>query len=254
MRLSAVFALALLITPLAAGAAGFAKESIFLSKNPTIEGEVVFIHSVVTNPADTAFAGDVVFKHGDTQVGKVAVTLAAGGAEAVSVSWQPVAGSHTIKAELTAKDGTVVASEDATFSVQAKPANTEAATTTRDVESSAKIKETIANISPQAAEITTPVFATIDSLRQKSVEALTKGEAWAKQKTENPQGEVAGDTSEAGGGAVHTVMSLVATLLLYVFSLLKFVVSNAGVFYPVLAVAFLYTLWRVFKRMRRPSY
>ncbi|MDZ4225965.1 MAG: hypothetical protein U1C66_00555, partial [Patescibacteria group bacterium] len=72
-------------------------------------------------------------------------------------------------------------------------------------------------------------------------------------------GEVAGENTEDGegsssGGIVETVTKLVATLLLYLFSILKFLVSNAGIFYPVLTIAFFYLLWRLFKRMRRPKY
>jgi hypothetical protein len=42
-----------------------------------------------------------------------------------------------------------------------------------------------------------------------------------------------------------------ATASLYILSILLYVVSNAGIFYPVLAVLFLYFLWRLFKRFRR---
>ena len=243
----------LLITPLAAGAAGFAKESLFLSKSPVTEGETVFIHAIVTNDSSAAFAGEVVFKDGDVRIGAVAVTLPPGGAEATSVSWQPAKGSHSVTAELTAGDGTVVESASATFVIEERPeADTEEeAAASTSVESSKGIQETIAGISPQAASAAAPVFGTIDSLREKGVRALETGEAWAKTKA--GQGEVAGESSETSGIA-GTVMGLVATLLLYLFSALKWLLNNAGIFYPVLAIAFFYFLWRLYKRMRRPRY
>ena len=174
-----------------------------------------------------------------------------GGAQAVSVSWQPTGGSHKVTAELTAGDGTVAESEHATFAVQEKPEiNTNSTTATSTVESSTQIQEQIASISPKAAGITAPVFGAIDTLREKGVEALQKGEGWAKTKS---SGEVAGDSTQASGIA-GTVMGLVATLLVYVFGALKFLLSHAGIFYPVFAIAFFYFLWRLFKRMRRPSY
>jgi len=189
-------------------------------------------------------------------VGGAAVSIAPGGAEAASVSWKPTSGSHSVTAELTAKDGTIAASEEATFNVQEKPkpedTTTPASTT---VESSTKIKEVVASISPGVADAATPVFATIDSLRQKGVEALEKSSTWTKNKI--GEGEVKGADTEQkteGGGIVGTATTIGATLLLYVLSILTFLLSNAGVFYPVLAVLFLFALWRIFKRIRRPSY
>lgn len=245
-RLYVLFVL-LLITPLYAGATGFAKESLFLSKSPVTEGEAVFIHSVVANDNSAAFSGEVVFRDGETKIGGVAVTLAPGEAQAVSVSWQPATdGSHRIVAELTNTDGLITESESATFIIQKK----EVATETSGVESSEQLQEVIAGISPQVASASAPVFSTIDNLRQKGVDALTEGESWAKAKK---RGEVAGESDEKEG-IVATATGLVATLLLYVFSALKFLLSNAALFYPVLALAFLYFLWRVFKKMRRPRY
>ena len=49
-------------------------------------------------------------------------------------------------------------------------------------------------------------------------------------------------------------MNFVATILAYVFAALKWLLSSAAIFYPVLVVVFFYILWRLYKRMRRPSY
>lgn len=174
--------------------------------------------------------------------------------EVVEIEWQPLeAGTYRILIERT---DTPNATEVATFVVKALPplpAPEVQGTSTTNVESSAKIQETIANILPQIA-VAAPVFGAIDSLRQKGVDVLLAGEVWAESKTAKPQGEVAGEeTGEDGGGSgiANTVMQMVATLLLYLFGALKFVLSNAGIFYPVLAVAFFYLLWRLFKKMRR---
>lgn len=251
MRIASILLGLLLITPFSAGAAGFAKDSLFLSKSPVTEGETVFIHAVVANETGSSFTGNVVFKDGETRVGAVAVTLSPGGAQAVSVSWQPTGGSHKVTAELTAGDGTVAESENTTFVVQEKPTEERVdSAATSSIESSTKIQEKIASISPEAAGAVAPVFGAIDTLRQKGVEALSKGEAWAKGKS---AGDVAGENTETSGIAT-TVMGLVATLLTYVLGALKFLLSHAGIFYPVFAIVFFYLLWRVFKRMRRPSY
>ncbi len=237
-----------LLLPSFALAAGFAKESLFLSKSPATEGDTVFIHAVVANDLNAAFTGDVIFEDDETKIGTVAVSIPAGGAETVSLSWSPKAGSHSIVAELTAKDGTVVEKLSATFSIRAKPKSEDKTTApaSTTVQSSDDVKEAIAGISPGLAEASEPVLATIDNLRQKGADALDKGIAWAKK----PEGEVAGASTGLGG----TVLSVVKTVLTYLMEVLRFVLGNAGIFYPAFAIAFLYFLWRLFKRYRRPSY
>jgi len=237
-----------LLTPSLAFAAGFAKESLFLSKSPVTEGDTVFIHAIVANDSATSFAGEVIFEDGDTKIGTIAVSIAAGGAETASLSWSPAVGTHPVVAELTAKDGTVVEKLSATFTIQAKPKSAEetAPASSTDVQSSDTVKEAIAGISPGLADTLQPAFATIDSLRQKGADALDKGIAWAK----TPEGEIAGSSTGIGG----TVLGVVKTFSTYVMELLRFILNNAGIFYPALAIAFLYVLWRTFKRFRRPSH
>ena len=240
------FALGILFTfllPSFAFAAGFAKESLFLSKSPVIDGETVFIHAVFANESTAAFTGEVVFEDGEEKVGAVAVSIAPGGAQAVSLSWKPAAGSHLVVAELTAADKTVVEKLSATLVIQAKP-KPDTASPSGSVQSSEGVREVIAGISPGAASAAEPVFATIDNLRQKGADLLDKGIVWAKES------EVKGESAEGGIGG--TVLSVVKTFLGYVMEFLRFILNNAGIFYPVVAIAFLYALWRLYKRMRRP--
>jgi hypothetical protein len=244
MRFFKAFLLLTLLAPGLALAAGFAKGSLFLSKSPVTEGETVFIHAVVANDSTTAFTGDVIFEEDEKKIGTVAVVIAAGGAETASLSWAPTSGSHPIVAELTAKDGTVVEKLSATFSIAAKPEPKESTVTSSIVQPSDNVQEAIAGISPGLASASEPVFEALDGLRQKGAEALDKGIEWAKNSEESA------DQSGIGG----TVLGVVKTGLTYLMELLRFVIGNAGVFYPAFALAFLYVLWRTYKHFRRPSY
>ena len=249
-----VFAVA--VYPEAARGAGFAKESLFLSKTPVTEGETVLIHAVVANESNVKFTGEVVFTDSEIKIGSVAVSIAPGGANAVSVSWKPSAGSHQVSAALTGSDGEVVENESAAFVIneKPKPASGVPASST-PVESSADIQKKINELSPTAANISAPVFSTLDSVRARTAEALDQGIDWAKQKTAGKKpGQVLGTTTQSGGGVMDTLWLILATILLYIFSVLRFVVGNAGLFYPVFALLFFYILWKLFKRFRRPSY
>jgi hypothetical protein len=258
--------LGVLLLPNIAFGAGFAKQSLFLSKTPVVEGESVLIHTVVQNDGTTAFNGSlVVFAEPNggekEKVGTVAVAIAPEGANTVSVSWKPASGEYTVVAELTGQSGTVVETQSARFTINKKPA---AAQTNElldqadaPVQSSADVQAMIAKFSPSVAGITEPAFLAIDSLRAKTGGVLDQGITWSKSKVgaKNP-GEVLGESAKdtSPQGILGTALYLAAIATLYAFSILKWIVANAGIFYPVLAIAFLYTLWRIFARMRRPRY
>ena len=250
--------LVIFLLPSLASAAGFAKQSLFLSKTPVTEGDTVLIHAVVSNEAASSFTGDVVFKEADQKIGSVVVTIAPGGANAVSVSWKPLAGSHDVTAQLTANDGSVVEQESATFAVNPKPVPASAtAPTDTTVESSQNIQNTIGQYSPAVASTTAPVFSGIDSFRSKAADALDSGINWAKSTTGGKNaGQVLGASTSntSSSGIVDTLLNILALIVLYLFTVLRFLVGSAGIFYPILAIVFFYLLWRTYKRFRRPSY
>ncbi|HWB33726.1 MAG TPA: Ig-like domain-containing protein [Candidatus Paceibacterota bacterium] len=247
----------LTLLPATASAAGFAKESLFLSKTPVTEGDTVLIHTVVSNDTGVSFAGEVVFTDGSTKIGGVSVTIAAGGANAVSVSWKPSAGTHTVIAELTGADNAVVEKESAVFVINPKPQPASTGTTQdASVESSQAIQNDIAQYSPTAANITQPVFSTIDAARSKAADLLDQGTAWASEQSGGKSpGQVLGEsTTTVSTNPVGTVWKLLASVIYYILTFLRYVVGHAGIFYPVFVIIFFYILWKTYKRFRRPSY
>src|SRR3989344_6835401 len=261
MRFWAVFILVLATSlPAAALAAGFAKGSIFLSKPSVIEGETVLIHAVVANDAASAFSGELVLAD-DKKIGAVPLTLSAGEAQAVSVSWKPQSGAHTVIAELKNKDGETVEKESATFYIKPKPAASAAnaasagqASQSAAVGSSQPIQNKIASFSPGTAEAAAPVFQVMDSVREKAADFLDNQIAKAKAEIEKRPGLVEGVQTENLPSTFDWLWTIVYTILLYVWTILRFIVGYAGIFYPVLAVAFFYLLWKIISRFRRPRY
>jgi hypothetical protein len=262
MKYALLTGLLLVSLPSFASAATFAKQSLFLSKTPVTEGETVLIHAVVANESNVKFDGQVVFSIKDPtggwtdnqKIASVAVSIAPGGANAVSVSWKPAAGSPIVLAELTAPDGTIVESESSVFTIDKKqqPGST---SSTNSIDSSKDIQDKIAGFVPAAAPVSQPIFATLDSARAAAAGGLDNAIAWTKQltKAKNP-GEILGTTTSNTVKAGNTIWTVLATILLYIFSVLRFAVGNAGIFYPAFALLFFYILWRIYKRMRRPAY
>lgn len=237
--------------------AGFAKQSIFLSKSSVTEGETVLIHAVVSNDAIDAFAGELVLADKE-KIGTVPVSLSAGEAQAVSVSWKPLKGSHTVTAELKAKDGKTVEKESATFYIKPKPVASAAnaalanqANQNAAVGSSQSIQEGIADFSPKAAETAEPAFRMIDSARERAADFLDRQIAKAKSEVEKRPGLVEGIQTENLPNSFDWLWTIIYTVWLYICTILRFIVGYAGVFYPVFAIAFLYLLWKIFRSFRR---
>ncbi len=250
-RLAIAFLFFLL--PSAVFAAGFAKQSLFLSRSPVTEGETVLIHAVVANDATAKFSGSLNLTEAGTNIGSVPVSLAVGESTVVSVSWKPASGSHTVLAEL--KAGTdVIESQSATFTIAAKPvpATPQAAA---PVESSANIQQGIASFSPAAASTTAPLFTLVDGGRA-ALSGVIDTQIANTKKNLNTGGATLGAETfkNAGSNPGGTLWTVLQTLYLYLLTLLNFIISNAGVFYPVAALLILYALWRLIRRARRPAW
>lgn len=258
----ALVVLSFLLLPSFAMAAGFANSSLFLSKSPVTEGDTVRIYAIVANSGTSAFGGSVVLTDGGATIAKVAVAIDAGGTQTASASWSPTSGLHTIKAELTASDGSVVETQSAPFTIAA-PVHTVsgASQNAAVVDSSADIQKTIAGVSPQVAGAAEPLFTVIDGARSSAADVLDSQIASTKAslaKTQKPGLVLGSSTSALADPTISNPWGMLwfvlYTAYLYLLTLLRWLVGNAGIFYPVLAILFLYILWRIFRRIRRPSY
>lgn len=221
-----------------------------------MEGDTVLIHAVIQNDASAKFPGDVVFRDNDAQVGSVPVTLAANEVRAVSISWTPGPGSHKITAALLDAGGTAVQSESETFDVAAKPKPKSPATNTSSnaaaaVESSADIQQKIDGLSPAAGGALAPVFKLVDGSRTAIANVLDDQLAQTKPKLGPIPGVVAGTSTIKAPDQASWFSSIFNTVYFYILTVLRFVVGSAGVFYPLVAVVFLFILWKMFKRFRR---
>lgn len=251
--LSAVAAaFSLIFLPAVAFAAGFPSGSLFLSQESVTEGDTVLIHAVIQNDASGKFAGDLTFTDSfngtTTAIGSVPVSLAAGESTVASISWKPSAGSHDVSANLLDSDKLLVQSQHQTFAIASNQPPPPPGT----VEPSTSIQQGIGSISPTAEHFTQPVFGALDSARTSAAKALDSQLATTKAKLDTG-GKVLGAQTQSQG-AMGSVWNILNTLYFYILTLLRFIIGSAAVFYPVIAIAFLWSLWRGYRMVRRPRY
>jgi len=254
MKKVAIFAL--LFLPSIAFGAGFAHDPIFLSRTPVTEGQSVHVYAVLNNADAAPFDGTVVFYDGTSKLGSVSVNLAAGASQTVSIAWTPAAGSHTIKADLVGANSSIAEEINSTFSVTAKTSPASAHNAAATIDSSAGIQQGIAGFSPEVASTTEPVFTVIDGARNSAADALDSQIAATKAKISNTPkpGIVAGAATEDAQVQNPTTgfWYWLYTIYLWALEALRWLVGSAGVFYPFIAIVFLYVLWRLYRRFRRP--
>lgn len=256
-------------TLVSAAAIGFSGEPVWISNTPIVEGETVLIHAALTNGSNKTLTGNLVFRDGGIGIGSLPLSLKAEEARVMSVSWSPKAGAHEIAVELanpsdsTAKRTEVlkvtVASKDAAKSEAAVVAGLPNLSTDASFTDSQSIQGLIAGVSTQIAEVTAPVFNTVDTWRKSGSNFLSAHSSDAKIKVAEITAKKAAlaekDTPEAKSESrTLTLWQILRTLLLYIYQAFNLLISKAGIFYPVFALAFFFFLWKMWQRMRRPSY
>jgi hypothetical protein len=248
---------ALAIYPEVATAAGFAKQSLFLSRSDVIEGESVLIHTVVSNDARDPFKGTLALRDADQKIGSVPVSLKSGEAIAVSVSWVPQAGKRTVHAELMTDGGIAVESMSETFSIAERPkpppagAASSSDQSAASVQSSVNIQEKIGDLSPAVQQASAPVFNVLDAGREKAAHALDGQLNIAKAKL----GDVQGAYDDRKEGELPSTVSgfwvALWTLYFYFLTVMRFLIGSAAIFYPLFAILLLLFMWKMFRRFGR---
>jgi hypothetical protein len=243
---------AIFAVPFCAAAAGFPSGTLFLSQESVTEGQTVLVHVLVFNDAKDKFAGTLsftdTFSGTTTDIGTVPVSLGAGESTVASVSWKPKAGTHTISTNLLDSDKLLVQTQQQDFPV----ASNKAPPPPGAIEPSTSIQEGIGSISPSVEHYTQPVFSALDSARSSAAKTIDKQLSTTKAKLDTG-GKVLGAQTQQQG-LMGTIWNILNTIYFYILTLLRFIIGSAAVFYPVVAVLFLWMLWRGYRLARRPRY
>jgi len=124
------------------------------------------------------------------------------------------------------------------------------------IESSAAIQQNINNILPPVETTVKPAFTLIDGARGAAADVLDSQLAATKKNLGPNPGQVLGAeatknaTTNPGGAFWY----LLQTLYFYLLTVLRFIIGSAALFYPIFAILFLYFIWKMFRRFRRPAY
>lgn len=230
----------------------------------------MLIHAALTNGSVETLTGTLVFRDEGVTIGSVPISLGRGEARVVSISWSPKAGSHEIAVELTNPSQeeakrtetlkvTIAPKKDEKKSAAAAAAGLSSLSPDASFTDSSGIQGAILGVSTDAGEVVAPVFNAVDEWRRTGSEFLSQksSEAKAELATITAKKEVLAeeDTSEAKSeGRKLTLWQVLRTLLLYIYQAFNLAVSKAGIFYPVVALAFLFFLYKGYQKVRRPSY
>jgi hypothetical protein len=158
------------------------------------------------------------------------------------------------------KDGSTPVTFTLYVTPKPKPAPVVATTSAAAaIESSAGIQQNINNISPVVESYVKPAFTLIDGARNAAANTLDTQLAGLKKTlgtNAGSPGEVLGaeatkNATSNPGGAFWYILQ---TLYFYLLTVLRFVIGSVAFFYPFVAIVFLYFIWRMFRRFRRPAY
>ena len=270
----------------------FATQTIFLSTGSPIAGSSILVHSSVVNTSSSEFNGQVMFKDGATQIGRVSISVAAGDAQVATISWKPTAGSHTLTASLIDSAGDVMISlggdtqAAAVFAVAAQPPPptspyVDAASQTSSaslsgilssvgssdgsLQPSAPIVQTIDNTIPSLSTTTQGIFSTIDAGRSSAAQLINNQLTIAKQKmqaaTSTSKSAIGTRTTYATTSSSSTTQAVfdwfagvLWTMYFYVLSALRWAVTSLVIFYPLAVFLFVWLLHSLYKRLTAPRY
>lgn len=153
------------------------------------------------------------------------------------------------------KDGSTPVTFTLYVSPKPKPAPIAASSSAAAaVESSAKIQEGIAGLSPAAASATAPFFTMVDGGRA-ALSDVIDTQINSTKNNLNTGTTLGTETfKDVGNNPGGTFWTVIQTLYLYLLTVLNFIIGSAGVFYPVAAILILYSLWRLIRRARSPYY
>lgn len=243
---------------------GFPSQPIWVSSSSAVEGETVAVSAIVAN--DTAFSllGTLVFIANDARIGALEFELPSGKSQIHTIEWQPKKGEYQVAARIEDTHATLSQKETPSLGVVVKeppamPSEIERAIT-QVVQTGSAIASSSAPIIIQVAQT---LFDQTESLRNSGIKRL---ENYLAPQASSPYlggdlsigiGEIAGtstrNTSNTTGFDTppQKDREILSNIAQTAASGALFALQNAALFYPILAIATLGTIYFLARRIRR---
>lgn len=249
--------------------AGFAPQSIWISRTHVIAGESVNIFTVLYNSSENTVAGEIIFTLDNSSIGTKEFTLNPGEAQTVFLPWVAKAGNHSISARienaLVANTNTKTsvlnqATGNITVSVEAPPPPSPSAQVLNSAVTA--ITSGVASSAPAVMSALTSLYEKTEALREDAKSALEK------QIAESSAGATAAGAGQEGGSAgvpagTSTLSSETQNSAPFLSTAGKYaalaglaIVNSKTLFYIALALVLLLLvqMLRVFLRERNREY
>ncbi len=238
--------------------AGFPDKPLWLSNIRPASGEGISLSTVLYNGTTAKAEGTLTFLIDDTKLTSQNVSLAAQSSSVVSAKWVAVAGTHSFSARFATASGTATAVQQQTSAIQitvAEPPPPSALE--QNVGKAATVAGQFASSSaPFVQKVAQAVFTQTEAVRNAGINYLEKKvDAPAAKKadpkdTSNTTGfssTTSPDASNTAGSTLHNIgqAALAASL---------FTMRSFYLFYPILALIFLFALYWAARKIRRPHY
>lgn len=251
---------------------GLVEHTIWYSKDPFIEGDVIKIYTMLYNGADSSVTGTVEFYDGKIVLGKKDVTISAESAKDVFVSWTVTAGEHSISVQFL-NPSKLIAGKYEPITVTQGTSDTrnifvpkKVLSESKNIDNSANdpivsgdgIVDTIAQtIEPH---VPTPISATasaIDNFRETKANTFIDSKTEAKNTIARLNDTSVPKDTHKNVSSIPiigtTSVSLekpLAYISLFFWTLIVFIFSHKVIFYGLILVIFAWLIRFIWKRFR----
>src|SRR3989344_7346711 len=237
--------------------AGFPDKPLWLSNSVPVAGEEISLSTVLYNSTGATIDGTLTFFVDDAKLTSQDVSLAAQSSSVVSAKWTAASGTHSFSAKFATAGGATSALQQQTSAIQVTvakpPPPPPPSALQQSVEQGTVVAGQLASSSaPFVQKVAQAVFTQTEALRNAGIEYLEKKVDTKKanpKDTSNTTGfgstASAERNSEASGSTLHNIGQTAAAGGL-------FILRSFYIFYPILAFAFLFTLYWAARKVRRP--
>jgi hypothetical protein len=248
-----IFLLATFLLPMWSFAAGFAPDSIWLSKEDPMHGDVIDIYVVVFNNDSDNLSGTVRYYDDQLLLGEIPVTVGANTAKLVPLSWEATQGDRIIYARFSSGNLAPEETKKLRFRVKRSvvPEPEPQVSENNQISSGEKtdFKEVVEETSQKAEELAGEGFVLAEEGREETLSFFEEKKNWTEEKRKQL---VSGKDEKVDSEFEYTVKKIGLTALLWLLTVLVFISGYKILFYGAIFGIVFGTF--VLVRRRREAY